>query len=426
MYLNQSQRKPNERFWAMLWTVLIVMYVAHYYLPTVGFYMPSIVYLGCFAIIACALALSSGEIFSSSKFLILIGAFLLNILSVIFMLFSNDIVSTAVSVYGYLQTFLYGWIALWYIKYGDAKETKRLFKIVLWCYIITSVTTIVGNIRYPGASRFLATSTIEGAEYSLYVSQNIGSFTFVYGLVLVMPLLMYMAKRKKINPIISTIMFIIIGFAILNSEYTTALLIFVMNLILLFFRKLTTKKIIIFIIICLVVILIGTALIASLFDFLADSIESENISSRFEYIAATLRGESVEEMDKSSDRMTLYKKAIDEIIESNFLGNWGETAGSGHSMILDTVVKYGIFGIVVLAVMYRCIYKYAVYPHKNKSYGPYIMWIYLIAILLAVLNPKANLMIFIFVIPLFAKTIDDSEQACQIGGTCCEKSVDSK
>ena len=128
-------------------------------------------------------------------------------------------------------------------------------------------------------------------------------------------------------------------------------------------------------------------------------------------MAATLRGDEIEEIEETSDRMTLYKKAIDEIIESKFLGNWGKRSGSGHSMLLDTVVTYGILGIAALVVMYRAIYKYAVYPYKNKSHGPYLVWIYLSAFLLALLNPNANLPIFIFVIPLFAKMMDDTNEA---------------
>ena len=389
--------------------IFVVLYIAHNHLPAVGFYMPSIIYFGCFAIIAALLLMSS---VSSLKVLSLIAIFALDGWNIVYMLFNENFITIARDIYGSLQTFLYGWIALTYVLQKDPKKAKRVLYVLITCFIITSITTIVGNYKYPGASRLLATSIADTnvTVYNRYVSANIGGFSFIYGLMLIMPLLIYLAKKKKINFIFAILMFAIIGLAVISSEYSAALIIFMMNLILFAFRKLTKKKIMILIAIFLIFIVVGSPFLAMLFDKIADILPQKTVSSRFEYIAAFLRGEDVEDHAGDSNRKDLYTKAMREIRESKLLGTWGRTNGSGHSMILNTVVKYGLIGIFILIVMYKAIYKYAIYPHKKKDYGPYLIWIYLIAIFFALLNPKANLFIFIFVIPLFSYAIDNDKK----------------
>lgn len=406
-----QRRKERNNFGGIAaFDVLVFLYIAHNYLPAVGFYMPAIVYFGIFAILSVFLLVTVG---SSPRFPLLIAVFVLNIFALLRTLFTSDLMTMLLGLYGDLQTFLFGWIVLKYALYKNDKNARRLWFVLIAFFIMTAITTIIGNNKYPGASRLLATpiSQIGADVYNKYVSSNIGGFTFIYGLVLVMPILIYLAKKKRINPILSIVMFAIMGFAVIASEYTTALILFLMNIFLFFFRKLTKRKIVILVLICILFVAIGSVLLASLFDGIADLLPGDTVSLRLEYLASTLRGEDVLDHEGDSNRAELYKKALMEIRESNLLGTWGKTTGSGHSLILDAIVRYGIIGILLLVVMYIAIYKYSIYPYKNEDYGPYLLWIYLVAIILAFLNPKTNLTTFIFVIPLFTlvqKTVEDN------------------
>ena len=409
----ENKKVKKEPFLVTVFGLFVLFYMAHKLLPAVGYYTPAIAYLGCFAIIAALLVTSTRKIASSKQFVVLLLVFALNVTELIYMFCSNvDFMSIALSLYGELQTFLFGWIALWYISYGNKTKTKNLLYIIFAFYVITAITTAIGNLRHPGASRMLATSLREYnvSLYNQYVSENIGGFSFIYGLMMVMPLVIYMMKKRKVNLLLATAGLIFAGAAVVCSEYTTALIVFVANMPLLLFKGLTTKKIILLIVICIIVMAIASTVIASAIDEISELFSSQTISSRLKYIAATLRGEdNLSDIEGSSDRMTLYKKAWDEILESNFLGNWGATDGSGHSMMLDTVVKYGVLGIALIAIMYGFIYKFAIYPYRKKEYYPYFVWVYLISIFLAALNPDPNLFVLICVLPLFAHTVDDKQ-----------------
>ena len=425
MYSMQTRMKKNEPAWITVLGLLVAVYIAHNHLPVVGYYMSAIIYLGIFSMIFFLLFMSSRSLMSTLTFFTLIAVFALDILDMLYMLVNGNLYDTAISIYGYLQTFLYGWIALWYIKYNNSKKIRRILRVIFGCYITTCITTIIGNNKYPGASRLLATTieTTDTAIYNKYVSENIGEFSFIYGIVLLTPLLVYLVKKRKINIIFATVVLAVIGFTVISSEYATALVLFVANLLLLFFRKPTTKKVLVIVVACLVFVFIAAPIISTIFDYLADNVSSRILSARFEYMATLLRGGETENIEGVGDRVVLYEKAINTIFETKFMGNWTGKGGSGHSMVLDTVVKYGVVGIAALTIMYSAIYKIAIAPHKNKEYGAYLSWIYLTGIVLAVVNTKPNLFVFIFVIPLFTNYVDNMDELEEKDH---EISVDSK
>lgn len=389
-----------------IFKLLAVLYVAHKVLPMVGHYMPSIIYAGIFAILIVFLLTCAPKAMNSKDALYLLMIFSVSLLETIPYITAGNTTSTMIYLYGEMQILLYGWLILWYVKYTDLKSTKKVLFVIALFYIFTAVTTYLGCTRFPLAARYMAANSGNDPTYQMYVSNNIGGFTFVYETVLLLPLLIYLFKSKKINRIFCLLLFVVIGAAVIKTEYTTALLVFIIDLFLIFMRKLTTRRIIVFILICALVIAVGNLFLADFFDYLSVNVDSEEYSTRFSFIADLLKGDTnTDASDSGSSRLDLYQKSWDSFWNSSMVGGWGNSPIGGHSFILDTMGEYGFIGLICVVFVYFGIYKYSLRPYKNEDFYPYLLWSYIIAIILAVLNPKPNLFVFICIIPLFAQVM---------------------
>jgi len=386
-----------------LFKLFAVLYIAHKLLPAAGHYMPSIVYAGIFAVLFVCIFYYSALILKRNDISLIFMIFATSLLSLIPYFLSGNIASSVIYVYGELQIVLFAFIALWYIGYADLKAAKRFLFILILFYVITAATTYIGCVRFPQAARYLAANDSGTAEFQLYASNNIGSFSFVYELVLLFPLLIYMFKNGKMNKLAAVLIFILLGITIIKTEYTGALIFFVSSVPLVFIKNFSVKKIFIIIIIILAILIIGNLFLANVFDSLSTKIESEEISDRFEFIADLLRGETgLESSASGTSRIERYKKSW-EAFSGNLLGGtWSVAKVGGHSFILDTLGQFGILGLLSLIFVYGGIYKFGLYPNKNQDFYPYIVWVYILAIIMAVINPKSYLFIFICVIPLFS------------------------
>ncbi len=391
-----------------LFDCFVILYFLHKLLPVVGFYMPSVVFLGIFAV----LMLSSFDGIGRSRKINIMGKMLLLmmvcLLTLIEYINTRSISSFPVYMYGELQVILFGFIVLYYDNEARQHKKKYLFWFVVLCYVLTAITTIIGNIRYPMASRILATGDEIGV--ALYTSQNIGGFTFVYELVLLIPLIIYMFKKNMINRWFAAGLVAVFGYTIIRAEYTTALLFFILSLILLFIPNLTTRKIYVLLGIFIVLFIFNVDYIAGLLRQLGQNAESEIFSTRLNELAVMLEGGDAIDSGNAGNRVELYKRSFDTFVNTSFIGRWGNrSAGSigGHSFILDTVGQYGVLGIIVIFIMYATIYNLYMKPYKKEKFYPYLFYVYLVAIVLAFLNPKTYLFMFIVVFPTFAKTMTE-------------------
>lgn len=415
--------KRKEPFTFNLLDLLVVFYMAHRLLPTVGQLTPGIVFLAVFGMTALMLCISKRNRTNTSDFTKIVFVFSLSVLGIVERLLNDNMATAFIYVYGQLQAFLYGWIALYYVSQESVTKARRLLKLAVAFYAITISTTYIGNIVFPQASRLMATFTSNDATYKLYTLYNIGGFSFVYEVALLVPLLVYFIKSKRLNKVLGTVILVVIGMFFLNVEYTAALVLFLASVSLLFVPRLTVRKVITIVVVVIILALLLGGVVADLLDGLSDLLPSSTMAARLDYFAKVLRGEDVGETEGSGDRMALYSKAINEFIDSKFMGTWGTTEGSEHSFILDSLAKYGIIGIGTLLLTYTVIYKGFVGAHKSKDYYPYLVWMYIMALFLAVLNPKLNQYVFIFMIPLFARVVDYYKAK---GGKVDENSVDSK
>lgn len=387
--------------------LLVILYFLHKLLPAVGYYMPGIVYFGIFALLFMLSFNRIGIIKKlnvlGSMSLLFLGA----LLECVKYALAGSVMSAPIYLYGEFQILLFGLAILSYDAASREYKKKYLFWFVVACYVFTAITTTLGNIRYSIPSRLLATT--DSADSALYLSQNIGSFTFVYELVLVTPLFIYMFKKNIINRFISVGLVVMFGLTIIKTEYTTALLLFVLSMILFFIPNLTNSKIFIALMIFVVLLIFNSTYIAEFLRNIGQSLKSEVLATRLDELAAILSGDDIVITGNAGTRTELYKKSFNTIVNSYFAGGWDSAVVGGHSYILDTMAKFGFLGAFTIVVMYKTVYSLFIKPYKTKDFYCYLLYIYLVAIVLAFINPKIYLFVFIAVFPLFAKAMEQHD-----------------
>lgn len=384
--------------------VLALLYILHKILPIFGYYTPSIVYAGIFSLLFLLLIISAGRIFDQRNTLYLFLIFSVSLLGLVRPALSGSLYNAAIYVYSELQIFLYGLIGLWCCKYPNDTTVEKFFGVIVAGYILTAVTTLGGCTMFPQAARYLASVSSADVLYQKYVSYNIGGFSFVYEIVLLLPLLIYAIKEHVINRIAGILLLVLACATVIGAEYTTALLFLAVTLILFFIKKLTAKKIWCFVIVCLAVLVIGGTLLANLFEWLANTVENEEFASRFEFLANLLSGQSLSGTSTSgSERLELYQISWDAFWDSNMIGGWNRLPLGGHSFVLETLGNYGVLGGICLFLMHYGIYRICLHPYKKERFYPYFLWIYIMALVMAIINPKTYMFIFICMLPLFAR-----------------------
>ena len=364
--------------------------------------------MGIFLVLWLFLGLSTGFLINFQKAILLVAVVSVGLIGLIRPLMANNLTNVLLSFYAEMQVLLYGAIGFWVAKNPNSTAARKFFGIIVLGYAITAVTTIVGNAVFPQASRYLASVSSVDLLYQRYVSRNIGSFTFSYEVVLMLPLLIYAIKEKTIPRFWSVALLVLSGIVVFVMEYTTALLVFAVSLLLFFIRRPTAKKIKIFVAMCITAVIIGSTLFINLFEWLGQTIENEEIASRMLFIAELLEGRISDVSASGVGRLEFYQTSLETFFNSSLLGGWNEMPLGGHSFILDTLGNYGIFGGACIVAIYYALYRICLRPYKKEKIYPYLLWMYLVTIIMAIVNPKIYLFVFLCVVPVFARVIQSN------------------
>ena len=307
-------------------------------------------------------------------------------------------------LYGMLQFFIWPLLVIAIIKSRDIQFAKFLLFVVFLCYVLTGVTTYIGCVLYPGATRELASlySLNNSEKIELYHSLNIGGFDFIYSLVLLVPLFIFLIKYKSTNfsiKFLSITSIVGLVLVVLKSEYTTALLCLLLGISCFFI--ISKKGDISFLptLVCVVIFfIIFDTSVGSLFYYLSSQIGSEIVSSRLEGLADIINGYNSNEIDIDK-RQDLYLLDLNLFLSSPI---WGVgKAEGGHSFILIYLAKFGFIGLTLLVYFFRKLFDYSIKPFFNSPIYSYLIIIFILQIILSILNPMIIYDIFIFIIPLF-------------------------
>ena len=291
-----------------------------------------------------------------------------------------------VVMWGY-QTLLF-WLPV-IMGYYFTQNTMRIIPVytnlIILAIAITMVTTIVGCIRNPSAARILATVSSNDAASSTYDMQNIGGYNFVYIMILLYPVLILAYKTKRIRIGTTLILTAVILTTVIVSEYTTALLLFIISSFLfLTKRTLSARGIVVISIIAFLFLAFFTNAISDFLRWLGGLTGSDVIARRLDALAGGTTG-----LEASEDnRIELYRMSLNTFGGSPIFGTLfeGKRHDGGHSFILDNFAQFGILGAGLMYFMYHRIFRRFFLPFKDKPGFGYVVWTFIQAIILSIVN----------------------------------------
>lgn len=306
-----------------------------------------------------------------------------------------------VIMWGY-QTLLF-WLPL-ILGYYFTQDTSRIIgsysKIIIFAFVVTMITTIIGCIQNPNAARIIATiANAQDAEAILFDMQNIGGYNFVYYMILLYPVLIMAYKTKKVKFLPTIILTTIILATVIYSEYTTALLLFVITSILFFTKKnLSARGVVVISIIAVLFLFVFNSVVSDFLQWLGNASGSEVIKTRLDALAGGQAGLQASE----DNRIQLYQQSLDVFSQNFLFGTFiNRTRMDGsHSFILDNLAQFGILGAGLMYFMYNRIFRRFFLPFKNKPGFGYVVWTFIQAIILSTVNTGMWLEVLCLFCPL--------------------------
>lgn len=394
--------------------LLIYSFSAIYMLhdmPMLGFRYPSMVYAGIVILLFLMLLLKIG----TKSVLKILPIFLIPVLDV--MISSSNMLIFFQGVSVCLQNMILPMLAIYLCAKNHLKMSKWLFSIYLTINLITCFTTYTGCQIFPNASRELVMGDASKSPlYYVYLNANIGGFSFVYSMVLLLVLVICTIKNyKEINKsklilIIAIIFSIGIVMAVIAAEYTMAILLMSICLFFLFVkRKFNIKRMLswgisLLLIFCTFKPFIGEGLMT-----IANNVESQNVSNRLIDLSLYLEGKHTSDNSDVDARGETYAKSLISFMD-NPLGEWNLKSIGGHSYIFDALGKYGLLGFFILIISFKRIFNSYIKTLRGTFLYGYAVVGFLLFIVMATLNPKAFTNFLLFVLPIYALLFVNNEK----------------
>lgn len=382
-----------------IWEFCLILILLHNLMP-VGHFMPAFVYGVLVLSYYILLFERIGSSCSQQYIVKFIPILFLSLLNMIFGIVHNN--NTAVlDLYQMMQILVMPTAAFTLLQEKNIVLTKRVVLIICLGILATCVTTILGNIKTPGASRLLAGTVTEGdAEFELFRSLNIGGFSFAYILTLISPILALCFKRTNHKTsFLFLLALVLVGVTLKYEDYTTALFLFFVSVILIAFPvNFSAKKLIIFVIIALLFL---ELLLPVVFDVIQKVTgDLGTTSDKLVDLQAFLNGEDLGAESDVYARNMAFTHSWEVFLKNPILGSWSGQGIGGHSLILDSMAKYGLFGLLAVFLMFRNVYTYFIKPFNNEIWYGFILWSFSMSIFLTLLNTQVIWIVIAFILPL--------------------------
>ena len=276
---------------------------------------------------------------------------------------------------------------------------KFIVPLTLVTYAVTALTTYVGLLENPEASRLMAA---DPTAYHQYFPHNIGGFDFVYSFVLLHPLMICVLRRRNFW-YFAVLISVIGGLCIVASEYTTATLLFLISCMAYFFPSKATKSQSrlrgYFIIFVSVIVLL---FLPAIFDWMAGLELFSESAEKLRDVANVLRGQESEAI-ATQNRLLVYEQSWTTFLKHPLFGAKALSLGTsgGHSFFLDILAEWGLFGFTLVATLYYYLHKLQRYICGDSSVSLYAMLFFLLVLIICALNPHAWLFELGFAAPMF-------------------------
>lgn len=383
--------------------IIFTIYLLHRLLPVVGFYTPAAYYLFLLALAVIAVFATMYDDAFVVTFGYLFLLFLPYVLKVVQYAVSSHekqlIINSSVAFFTESITASLGLILL----KTNKSHAAYFFKIITLLLFVTSLSTLIVSILNPNIVRQI-TADAGSEEYFHYRSMNVGSFEFVYQILLLTPLIIFYYKEETGHKLFMFLVLVYMGFFFWTSQFTTVLFFYIFCLVLLFIKHFTERKAFYLASVCLIAFWVGRSFLASFLYTLSDYISRDNTQSRLLYVAAYLEGSNVSDSltIHAGRRVELWEKSWDAFLNDPIIGSWDETLVGGHSFCLDTLGLYGLLGLIALFFYFFMSYFFFIRPFSKKAIYPYMLFGFMLSFVLSIINPKVFPIVFTLIYPLAA------------------------
>lgn len=301
-----------------------------------------------------------------------------------------------------------------YITKPNKRFDKNLFVYLTLLYLITLISTI-GVLSTDGlAARTLTSSSSDPDAINAYKLKNVGSFDFIYSLLLLIPMIGGFIKASFFKSRGKALFFL--GFQLLlivcviMSNFTTALILLFVDIMLLLLigrAKMTLSK---FVVISVVVMVLAPALLILFIQQMVSLTDSIYAADKLTGLLAVSAGS--EDVGEVYTRTDLIQASIHSFFSNPIFGVGGWYPISGvpspkigyHSQFIDEFARYGIIGAGPLLLFFRNIFSIIYKQNGNKEFYKNIVFVPLLLFtILSFLNPVFDniMMISIFIyVPL--------------------------
>lgn len=282
-----------------------------------------------------------------------------------------------------------------YSELSKSKLDKIILSCVITCFIITAITTIYNLKIDINASRILTSSSTSDIQRHYLESRNVGSFDFIYGIILILPIILISIKNIKLpkNFIFIVLSILMLLCCILSNFSTIYILLIITFFIVLIPSNKNSKKILL---ILTPIIIILTPILLEVIIYILEIIKYKTPSImtqiKIQGIIDVLLGQ--DSIFSLGSRISLYSNSIRSFLESPLIGigayyNEYNIIG-GHSQFLDDLARYGIF-VFLCDISFYFIYKKNIIKKINciwikNAYN--FSWLYFI--ILGLINPIYN------------------------------------
>jgi hypothetical protein len=389
--------------------IAYLYYLALFLTPIIQAYISVYVqvFLVTFCLIDILIKLSTGRFvfFSYPIFLYLLLQLISGLLSE-----STGAYQFILNNYSLVVLYFHVFFAYFILVTNNKKAINLIIVTSLVLVTITCVTSIIGLQKVPMAARLIATPSTSQADLLSFRRLNIGGFRFVYTCVLLVPLIIASYKNRKLKLWTFILLIVPISYYVLKTQYALALITLLLGFTSFFLpRRLNIKKTAMFFIGIAITFFLIRPLVAQALYFMANNVNSYmlqvKISSAADLIAAKDNNTA-----SLMARQMAYEESINLFLDNPITGTFFDSEKiGGHSFVFDTLARFGVFGLLLLILIYGNIYRYFFLPFRDTPYFGYMIMTFALNLFLSFLNPIENIFIIGLFAPFFVYRLLDAE-----------------
>lgn len=386
---------------SLLVRMLFCLFIARQIMPIVSVVTPTSILIVMWVIIAICLLKYRliKKYINRKRYLVLfIFIMLLNIIPI-----STDFKLFGMRVYEHINmAVLPSLMILYIINNKDIRLCKSLCVCLYLSFLITTITTITGNMMFPHASRMMATGMADNPDLlNQFYRYNIGGFDFIYSVALLIPIMVYIIKNDRTYRYPLLLLVFTSVYSVYMSEYTTALLISLLGLSCFLMSSIITKRNLrVYFILIAVFALFFYTIIPVILNAVADTLGSDDIAVRLHDISDMIMGKDLEANSDIATRQNLFMDSFMGFLENPVVGVQ-ENRG-GHSFVLGIMCYWGLFGLFMLFYLFKNMSNLFFSPFANTSIYGHICVFYALYLIVITLNPRVYLIVPMFCIPIIA------------------------